>query len=84
MRFAADGRKTLMGDMAQEVHEQFGNGSGASSREAVHATLGATRCFVRARPPAQEALCFVFEPTTPLAPILSEALALVDQLAGEG
>ncbi len=80
----AAGLKTLMGEMAHVVHEQFGRGAGASSRVAVNATLVGTRCFVRARPPAQEALCLVMDPKTPLAPLLSAALALVDQLAGEG
>lgn len=77
----AAGRDMLKGDAARHMAEGFCE---AAPRVAIHACAGNLNCFIQAPRPAEEALCCVVSPQTPLSELLDAAALLLQRTVSEG
>ncbi|MEM1352085.1 MAG: hypothetical protein AAGF27_07055 [Pseudomonadota bacterium] len=77
------GRDALSGPLAQDVSRAFGIDDAVVFQMAFLGDERGIMCFVRARRPAEEALCFVLSPDAPLEGLQCLAVAMLSRLASE-
>jgi len=79
----AEGSRALMGPAARALSDASGLADDCSLSMAMCGHAGSISCFVRAPQPAQEALCFVFQPDAALQEVSSAASEVLARIASE-
>lgn len=79
----AAARAALLGPSAHRIAEDFAGNAQNAPRVAVHADAHGITCFVRPSVPAQEALCCVLSPETPLDRVVQDAQAFLLRIVAE-
>ena len=79
----AAARASLLGPSAHKIAEDFAGNAQNTPRVAIHADAHGITCFVRPSVPAQEALCCVLSPESPLDRVVEDAQAFLLRIVAE-